>query len=123
MKPKELNTEQREALLDLLVLGMYADNHLAISEDDLLHDFLVDCGVVDEVTRQNLIDDAISRAGLRVTNEETRHGRLIELASRLSTQNVAQAATAILEEFLAVDGNVNEGEKAYLTEVRRLLHT
>ncbi len=33
-----LNQKQREAMIDLLVFAMYADNHLAISEDKIIKD-------------------------------------------------------------------------------------
>ena len=55
------STAQQRALLDLLVLAMYADGHLTTIEDEQLQKLLTAFGHTEEFDRQREFDAAVTR--------------------------------------------------------------
>ena len=60
MHPKEFTTTQQHALLDLAMLAMYADGHLASAEDARVHRLLEMLGHGTEYDRNQQYDAAVS---------------------------------------------------------------
>jgi hypothetical protein len=114
MKLTELDAAQRDALLTLLVAGMYADAHLAEIEDKRLHNLLEECGLADDASRQPLIAAAGSRVGRATTDAGARSGLLTELAQPLKDTPAAPTALARLEELLVADGKYGNREEQFL---------
>src|SRR3954454_9980154 len=58
---KDFSAPQKQALLDLAMLAMYADGHLAISEDERVNRLLGSMGFTSDVERTAAYDASISR--------------------------------------------------------------
>ncbi len=105
-------------MLDLLVLGMYADGHLAMVEDERLHEFLKRQGIETEDERRQNIGEAVTRMEHHVGNEVARRQQLAELAARLDAPAARSLALSTLERLLCVDEKYPPGEEHFWNEVR-----
>jgi hypothetical protein len=119
MKPSQPDSGQTNAILDLLVLGMYADGHLAMAEDERLHDFLNRQGIETEDERRRNIGEAVTRMEHHVGNVATRRQQLAELATRLDAPAARSLALSTLERLLCVDEQYPPGEEHFWDEVRK----
>ena len=61
MEISRLTAEQQVALLDLLILAMYADGRLDLEEDARLNRLLTTMGISTEYDRDRVLDDSITR--------------------------------------------------------------
>jgi hypothetical protein len=122
MKPSQPDSSQTNAILDLLVLGMYADGHLAMVEDERLHEFLKRQGIETEDERRRNIGEAITRMEHHAGNAATRHQQLAELAARLDAPAARSLALSTLERLLCVDEKYPRGEEHFWTEVRKVFN-
>lgn len=119
MKPSQPDPSQTNAILDLLVLGVYADGHLAMVEDERLHEFLKRQGIETEDERRQSIGEAVTRMERHVGNEAARRQQLAELAARLDAPAARSLALSTLERLLCVDEKYPPGEEHFWSEVRK----
>ena len=112
MNLKDLNDQQRKALLDLAMLAMYSDGHLASAEDERVHRLLGAMGYDEESARNREYDAAVARvsrhagtaAGAR--GHESWHRQRVEISFGLRTCFSAGACrlplcSARLDEYAA----------------------
>jgi uncharacterized tellurite resistance protein B-like protein len=112
---------EREALMDLLVAGAYADGHLAIAESDRVQRFLGTIGFNSEDERRRFIDASFTRVNHHMKNEEDQQDFLASLARRFESEGSRREAFGILGSVLASDGKLGDQEHKYLSQVRSLL--
>ncbi len=119
MKPSQPDSGQTNAILDLLVLGMYADGHLAMVEDERLHAFLTRQGIETGDERRQHIGEAVTRVEHHDDNEAARRQQLAEIAARLDAPAARSLALATLERLLCVDEKYPAGEEHFWNEIRK----
>lgn len=122
MNAKELTPEQRRALLELLVFGMYSDGHLSIDEDARVHEFLKECGIEEDFARRTLLQNAVSALRAIPNRSNARKNHLAQVAAPFDKPDAARFAVTKLEDLLTVDGKLSERESVHLQEVRQLLN-
>ncbi|MBE0541598.1 MAG: hypothetical protein IH623_09445 [Verrucomicrobia bacterium] len=120
MNYSEFNDEQKQALLELLAMGMYADNHLALTEDARLQELLATLPLVSDHACQRLLDETIVRAGRHTITAESRRARAGELAKQFPNLELRQRVCAALEDLLGSDQRVTEAEKEFLSLVKQV---
>lgn len=120
MNYSEFNDEQKLALLELLAMGMYADQHLALAEDARLRTVLATLPAASDDARARLLDEIITRAGRHAINVETRRGRVGELGKQFPIPQLRQKVCAALENLLSSDHRVSESEKEFLSLVKEV---
>jgi hypothetical protein len=111
---------QREALVDLCLLGMYSDNLISLAEQDF----------IDAESNQLKWDSGISFSGyLQRTFPKIRSAKadaqqvasfLQTISDRLGTAELKRSAVDELQKLLASDGVVKP-EADFLSEVHRVL--
>lgn len=119
MKKPMTNSQYTVAILDLLVLGMYADGHVAVVEAEQLHDFLEKRGIPEQADRRQIIGEAVTRFGREAGNLQAARKRLLELAAQLETPAAQAMALCSLERLICVDGEYPPGEESFWNEVRK----
>lgn len=98
-----LQTE-REAILDLLLFALYADNHLSLAEEDVLHRQSENM-IWEAVTPvDSYLDQATSKARAAQANESTRSAYLTRVYDRLTTDTARERAISLLTELFEADG-------------------
>lgn len=120
MNATNLTQVQEEALLDLLVIAMYADGHIASVEDGRLQRLLTDQGHSDEYDRSKLVDGSITRTRKHTQTPEHTRAYIAQLAQLFQTSSERRSVVRQLDDLLSVDGATKPKEKEFSEEVQRL---
>lgn len=120
MSYAEFNDDQKLALLELLVMGMYADDHLALAEDARLLTVLATLPAASDDARARRLDEIITRAGRHAISVESRRARTRELAKQFPTLELRQRAYAEVEALLSSDREVSGAEQELLLLVKEV---
>jgi hypothetical protein len=99
-----MTQKQREAVVDLLLLGMFADGSLKASQDQKLLSVISQIGWQSYQTPDLYLQSAIAKARDASETEEGTRFRLRKIGESLETQELRQRALDYLAEFLGVDG-------------------
>ena len=110
---------QEQALLDLLVLAMYADGKLSSVEDKLLEQVLISIGYTDELDRQREYDAAVTRIRPFVQSIEKAKVHTLWLAEAFTIPSQQKRVYAIVQEIMTVDLDISSWESTLLLELRR----
>ena len=106
--------DENEALIDLLVLAMYADNHLANQETENIEkqtSFMDWRGVQ---TQHDYIDESIGKARAALDTDELTVAYLKNVASRLTEPDFRKKAKDALYEMLHADEILDPKEAKFL---------
>ncbi len=98
-----LNQSQRESLINILVLGMYSDNHLSLLEDESLNNFLDTIGWDSGTGRTIFLTDSITQA-TSISNDHDLDAYIQKNANVFDTPESQKAALDSLTQFLKADG-------------------
>jgi hypothetical protein len=110
--------EQKQALLDLLIVGMYADHNLASAEDDRVQKLLDGFQFQSDYERQKFSDAAFARASRQTASPEVIRAYVTQLASHFPTQDIRRRAYDTLNDLLTSDGRVTSEESQLLSATK-----
>ena len=110
---------QREALIDLLLLGMYADNMVSIAENQFLDDEVEELIWDSPTSPSAYLSAAIHRIRSAEEHPEKRRALLQSITERFGNTHGKQGALLVLKELLASDGTAEEEQK-FLAEIQRM---
>ena len=111
------NEQQKQTLLDLLVIGMYADGNLADAEDAKIQGVLGTIRFSSDSARDQFLDASITRARQHLDSPAARRDFVADIAAHFPTRELRQKACDDLEELLASDEKVVEKEGQLLAVV------
>jgi hypothetical protein len=109
-----MTQKQREAVVDLLLLGMFADAPLKVSEDAKLLSVIEEIGWESYQTADLYLQSAIARAREAVDTEGGTKHRLERIGEELNELGLRKRALEYLTQFLGVDGAVDAEESKFL---------
>ena len=112
--------DQKQALLDLLIIGMYADHNLASAEDSRIEQLLDAFKFSSDYERDNFSDAAFTRARKHSGSPETIRSYLNEIAHHFSTDESRRRAYDILDDLLTSDGKLNSEESKLLAATKEV---
>ena len=112
------NDEQKQTLLDLLVIGMYADGNLADAEDAKIKGVLDMMEFSSESLRDQFIDTTITRARQHLGSPQATREFVADIARHFPTPDIRQKAYDDLQELLSSDKKVVEKESRLLVIVK-----
>jgi len=112
------NDEQKQTLLDLLVIGMYADGNLADAEDAKIKGVLDAIKFSSESLRDQFIDVTFTRARQHLGSPQATRDFVADIARHFPTPDIRQKAYDDLEELLSSDSKVVEKESQLLAIVK-----
>jgi hypothetical protein len=118
---ESLTQKQREAVVDLLLLGMFADAPLRVSEDQKLLSVIEEIGWESYQTPDLYLQSAIARARDASDTEGGIKQRLGKIAVELNEMESRQRALDYLTQFLGVDGAVDAEESKFLELTKEAL--
>src|SRR5687767_13090259 len=121
MNLKSFSDQQRQALLDLVMLAMYADGHLAATEDDRVVRLLTAMGFTTEYDRGKHFDASVSRVSRHSGTAAGARTHATKLAQSFTTREQRREVEDVLEDFVASDSNVAPQESSFLSAVRDAL--
>ena len=121
MNAKDFTESQRQAVLDLLVLAMYADGHLASAEDARVQRWLVAMGYASEFERNHQFNAAVARVRQQAQLPAMAEAHAATLAQAFTTQEQRRRVHDVLEDLLKSDDKVATQESAFLSVIRQQL--
>jgi len=122
MNVKNFNDAQRQALLDLAMLAMYADGRLTAVEDERVERLLTAMGFTTEYDRNKHYDASVSRVSRHSASAAAARKHATELAKSFSTKEQRRQVHDVLDDLMASDGGVAPEERELLAVVREALH-
>lgn len=117
-----MNQKQREALVDLLLLGMFADGSLKVSDDQKLLSVIEEIGWESYQTPDLYFQSAIAKARDAADTEAGTLARLKKIHDSLGSDEIRQQAIERLEKFLRLDGEPGVEESKFLELAKASLH-
>jgi hypothetical protein len=116
----DTNQAQREALVDLCLLGMYSDTRVSLAEQDFLNAESAQMQWESGISFDLYLQTTIAKVRA-VKNDPLKTQELIQdIARRLGSDEFKRKAISELEQMLSTDGVVNL-EQAFLTQVKTVM--
>ena len=119
MNLKGFTEQECQGLLDLAVLAMYADGHLALVEDARVQRLLTAMGCDSDYDRDKHYDAAVSRVSRHSQTVEVARAHAATLAQVFTTREHRRQAYDVLSDLAASDNQVAPQEGSYLAVVRQ----
>jgi hypothetical protein len=112
--------EQKQALLDLLIIGMYADHNLASAEDARIDELLDTFQFASDYERQLFSDAAFTRVSRESASPDAIGGAVKRLAGHFPTRELRRKAYGVLNDLITSDGRVTSEESQLLSVAKEL---
>ncbi len=109
---------QREAFLDLLVLGMYSDHKLTLAEDASVQSVLDGFRCESDYERNKYLDAATARVREKARTEDSARAYAVGLAQKFKSPEHQRTVYEMLERVLASDKAVSARESGLLSVVK-----
>lgn len=97
------NDQQKQTLLDLLVIGMYANGNLADAKETKVESVLNTITFPSESAREKFLDACFTRARRHLGSLQLTRDFVAEIARHFPTQDIRQKAYSDLEDLLSSD--------------------
>jgi hypothetical protein len=121
MEIARLTDPQRQALVDLLILAMYADGHLDLVEDARLERLLATMGVETEYDRDRVLDESITRLREYSQNPQVARAHAVQLAQLFTDPEQCRGVYQVIEQQINSDNKVVSAEHEFLSAMRQAL--
>jgi len=118
MNVANFSESQRQALLELLVLGMYADGHLASVEDAKIQEVAATLDFASAYQQQQFLDDLFTRLSQIPLQSDAMRAHLAKLAKNFPTHELRHQALRAVGELLASDSNISPQESKFSALLR-----
>jgi hypothetical protein len=118
---KGFSEEQKAAITDLFVLGLYQDRHIASAEDERVKALLNSFDFQSDYSRQQFIDSSFGRVNKHPQTPEATRSAVFEYASKFKSESQRRQALDALAELLASDNQVTSEESSFLKMVAESL--
>jgi uncharacterized tellurite resistance protein B-like protein len=120
MNTKDLTEPQTLALLDLAMLAMYADGHLASAEDARINRLLTAMGFVTPYDRGKQYDASIGRISRHAQTAAAARTHTAALAQSFTTPEQRCRVLEVLDDLTSSDSRVAPQESTCLAVVREV---
>ncbi|MEN9361029.1 MAG: hypothetical protein RL095_2564 [Verrucomicrobiota bacterium] len=121
MSSPSFSPAQLELLADLVLIGIYSDGHLAISEEAALGRLLASSGPEGVPEREAFCDAATTRVRRLLDLPAALEARIASAASVFSERGERAAALHVVNQVLNADGKITSSELHFLARVKKAL--
>jgi hypothetical protein len=121
IEPKDgLTQPQRETTLDLLLLAMYADNRIALKEDEAIDAEVATLSWESGLAPEYYINTATACVRKVLDNATAKAALIEDIGQRLATVAQRQSALALCDQLLKSDATTTDAENNFEAEVKRI---
>jgi hypothetical protein len=110
--------QQKQTLLDLLIVGMYAVGNLAEAEDEKIEGVLDTMKFPSQSAREQFIDACFTRTRQHLGSSQSMRDFVVDIAKHFPTPDVRRKAYDDLEDLLSSDNKNVDKENQLLTIVK-----
>ena len=121
MNLQTLTEPQRNALVDLLVLGMYSDGHLAGVEEAKIRQAIGRMGVEGELDIDRALYASVTRVRQHAGNAQAASAYATRLAQAFPARDQRRQAHDLVNAVLESDRHITASENELATVVREAL--
>ncbi len=121
MEISKLTLQQQAALLEILILAMYADGSLDLEEDARLNRVLTAMGVETEYDRDRVLDECITRLRQYSQNPQLARDHAVQLAQSFKDPEQCRGVYQLIEQQVNSDNSVVPNEHEFLSAMRTAL--
>ena len=121
MEISRLTLQQQAALLEILILAMYADGSLDLDEDARLNRLLTTMGVETEYDRDRVLDDSITRLREYSQTPQLARTHAVKLAQVFTDPEQCRGVYQLIEQQVNSDTKVVPAEHEFLSAMRTVL--
>jgi uncharacterized tellurite resistance protein B-like protein len=118
MFPTKLTQPQREGVLDLLLLGIYADRAVRLAETERVYDLLSPFKWESYQDPREYSQTAISRARAATEDDAAMDDFLARISLRLGHEDVKKLALALLARLIESDDTATESEADFYQKAK-----
>lgn len=118
MTLENLTDLQRQAFLDLVILGIYADGHLASVEDARVQRLLASMGYSSDYDRGRVYDEAVSRVSRHSQTAAATRDHTTTLARHFTSNDERRWVLDQVNDVLTSDQKLAAGENSFLAILR-----
>ncbi len=111
---------QKEAMIDLCLLGMHSDNSITLAEQDFIENEATQLQWTSGISFNSYLQRVIPKVRSAKGNISKTTDLLQTISDRLGSDELKRSAVDELEKLLASDG-VAAMEETFLAEVKRVL--
>jgi hypothetical protein len=122
MDLKHFTAPQRQALLDLAMLAMYADGHLAAEEDQRVAGLLTAMGFSTDYERTSEYHASVARVRQHLVSAQETLQHATTLASSFNAPAQKRMVHDFVRELVASDRRVAPQEGALLSALRQAMN-
>lgn len=117
-----MDITEREAILELAVLGMFADGRIKLAEDARMQQLLAELDWEEESgEREYMLSTAIAKMRDAMDNDGAKMNFLMGLKDILPSPEQRVRAIGILTSILQSDGSVDTAENEFLQQAKQAL--
>ena len=113
--------QQRQVVIDLVVLAMYLDRNLASVEDSRIKRLLEAMCFSTEHDRNREFDAAVTRVRPHSESQDVARAHAVRLAEQLATPEQRRIVLQAIEDLISADGSIAPAETAFLEMIRGVL--
>lgn len=121
MTIKDFSEAQKQALLDLTMLAMYADAHLATVEDQRIVRLLSLMEFATDYDREKQYDASVSRVSRHSQTADSVRTFANLLVQGFANREQRRLAQGILDDLVTSDSHVSLQESSFLSLIRESL--
>jgi uncharacterized tellurite resistance protein B-like protein len=121
MDINQFTEQQKQVLLDLVTLAMYADGHLASAEDERVLRLLGSMGFATDYDRNQHYDAAITRVSRHSQTTESARAYAATLAETFTRPEQRRMVEEMLDDVVTSDRCVTPQESSLLSVVKEAL--
>jgi uncharacterized tellurite resistance protein B-like protein len=118
MNISDFTGAQRQALLDLLVLAMYTDGHLATVEDARVQQLLTAMGFESEYDHQVQFDASVTRVRKHSETRDSALAHATQLAHAFTAPGQRRRVYDLLDDLVGSDSRVSAEENRFLSVIK-----
>ena len=112
------NDQQKQTLLDLLVIGMYANGNLADAKEAKIESVLKTINFSSESARERYVDTCFTRARQHLDSPQLTREFVADIAKHFPTPDIRKKACNDLEDLLSTDNQGVEKDSRLLAIVK-----
>lgn len=116
-----LTQPQREAIADLLYYCEYADNHIALAEDQVIDDVISGLSWDPNLSVESYEAIALARVREAKADPSAADEFFVSVRSRLDTPHARELALTVCKKLFLADGVQSEKETQLLATIRKVL--
>lgn len=121
MNLTDFTDTQRQALLDLTMLAMYADGNLAAVEDERIAQLLTALGCDTDYDRAKHYDASVSRISRHSTTADAARAHAMQLGRLFTSPEHRRQVLDVLDDLVTSDRSIAAKECGFLAVVREAL--